>query len=285
MLKLLILGAHPDDAEYHAGGLAAIYRELGHAVRMVSATDGSAGHHLKSRVEMALIRRQEAAAAASVIGAEYDVWEYPDGQLLPELDLRWRVIQEIRRFAPDLVLTHRPYDYHPDHRALGQAVQDASFLVTVPHIVPEVPALRRDPVVGYLPDLFTRPIPLQADVVLNITERIDTVTRMLACHRSQCFEWLPYLAQAEELVPRDPSAEHAWLRAWYLRQIRPRADRFRQQLIATYGPEWGGRIEFAEVFEISQYGRPLDDAERQRLFPFIPRPAAVGAGQDSGQAG
>lgn len=285
MLKLLILGAHPDDAEYHAGGLAATYRELGHAVRMVSATDGSAGHHLKSRVEMAQIRRQEATAAASVIGAEYDVWEYPDGQLLPELDLRWRVIQEIRRFAPDLVLTHRPYDYHPDHRALGQAVQDASFLVTVPHIVPEVPALRRDPVVGYLPDLFTRPIPLQADVVLDITERIDTVTRMLACHRSQCFEWLPYLAQAEELVPRDPSAEHAWLRAWYLRQIRPRADRFRQQLIATYGPEWGGRIEFAEVFEISQYARPLDDAERQRLFPFIPRPAAVGAGQDSGQAG
>ncbi len=283
MLKLLILGAHPDDAEYHAGALASLYRELGHTVRMVSATDGSAGHHLKPRAEVARIRRKEAAAAAQVIGAEYEVWENPDGQLLPDLALRWQVIAEIRRFAPDLVLTHRPYDYHPDHRALGQAVQDASFLVTVPHIVPEVPALRRDPVVGYLPDLFTRPVPLQADVVLDITGQVDTVTRMLACHRSQCFEWLPYLAGEEDQVPRDPSAEHAWLREWYLRQIRPRADRFRPQLIATYGPERGSRIECAEVFEISPYGRPLDDAERKRLFPFIPRPAA--ASQDAGPAG
>ncbi len=245
-----------------------------HSVRMVSATDGSAGHHIKSRAEMAAIRREEAAAAAQVIGAEYEVWNFPDGHLLPDLDLRFRVIREIRRFAPDLVLTHRPYDYHPDHRALGQAVQDAAFLVTVPHVVPEVPALRRDPVVGYLPDLFTRPVPLQADVVLDITDRIDTVTQMLACHRSQCFEWLPYLANALDQVPRDPAAEHAWLRQWYVRQIRPRAERYRRELIATYGPERGSRIELAEMFEISQYGTPLDDEARARLFPFVPRPAA-----------
>jgi len=282
MLKLLILGAHPDDAEYHAGGLAAMYRKLGHAVRMVSATDGSAGHHLKSRAEMASIRRQEAAAAAEVIGAHYEVWEYPDGQLLPNLELRWRVIREIRQFAPDLVLTHRPYDYHPDHRALGQAVQDAAFLVTVPHIVPEVPALRRDPVMGYLPDLFTRPVPLQADVVLDITEMVDIVTRMLGCHRSQCFEWLPYLAGAEDQVPQDPGEQQAWLRAWYGRQIRPRAERYREELIATYGPERGSRIEFAEVFEISPYGRPLDEAERARLFPFLPRPPAAAGSSAAG---
>lgn len=281
MLKLLILGAHPDDAEYHAGGLASMYRKLGHAVRMVSATDGSAGHHLKSRAEMAAIRRQEAAAAAQVIGAEYVVWELPDGQLLPDLTLRWRVIREIRQFAPDLVLTHRPYDYHPDHRAIGQAVQDASFLVTVPHLVPDVPALRRDPVVAYLPDLFTRPTPLQADVVLDITECLDTVTQMLACHRSQCFEWLPYLAGAEDQVPQDPAEQHAWLRTWYCRQIRPRAERFRRELIATYGPERGSRIEFAEAYEISQYASPLDAAARERLFPFLPWPSD-GAGSPQG---
>ncbi len=272
MLRLLILGAHPDDADYHAGGLASIYRELGHAVRMISMTNGSAGHHEKPRDEVAVIRRQEAAAAGRVIGAPYEVWDYPDGELTASLEVRWRVIREIRRFAPDLVLTHRPYDYHPDHRAAGQAVQDASFLVTVPHVVPDVPALRRDPVVAYLPDLFTKPVPLEAHVVLDITDRIDTVVRMLACHRSQVFEWLPYLAGALDQVPGDEGDRLAWLRAWYLQQIRPRADRFRQELVAAYGPERGTQIELAEVFEISQYGAALDEAARARLFPLGPGP-------------
>ncbi len=272
MLKLLILGAHPDDADYHAGGLASIYRELGHAVRMVSMTNGSAGHHEKPRGEVAAIRREEAAAAGRVIGAEYHVWDCPDGELTASLDVRWRVIREIRSFAPDLLLTHRPYDYHPDHRAVGEAVQDASFLVTVPHVVPEVPALRRDPVVAYLPDLFTRPVPLEAHVVLDITDRIDTVAAMLACHRSQVFEWLPYLAGTLDQVPSGEAQRLAWVRQWYGRQISPRAERFRRELIAAYGPERGARIEFAEIFEISQYGAPLDAQSRARLFPFAPGP-------------
>ena len=66
-LRLLILGAHPDDAEYHAGGLASIYRQLGHDVKMVSLTDGSAGHHKKPRAELAAVRREEAAAAGREI--------------------------------------------------------------------------------------------------------------------------------------------------------------------------------------------------------------------------
>src|SRR5574340_1504974 len=167
--RLLILGAHPDDAEYHAGGLAAMYRRLGHAVKMVSLTNGGAGHHATPPQELAAIRRCEAAAAGAVIGATYEVWDIPDGDLMPTLDLRRRVIREIRSFAPDLVLTHRVHDYHPDHRAVGQLVQDASYLVTVPHVVPEAPALRKDPVVAYMADLFTRPCALAPDVVLDVT--------------------------------------------------------------------------------------------------------------------
>ena len=81
----------------------------------------------------------------------------PDGALQATLELRQRVIREIRGFRPDLVLTHRTNDYHPDHRATGQVVQDASFLVRVPRIVPEVPVLQRDPVVAFMSDLFTKP--------------------------------------------------------------------------------------------------------------------------------
>lgn len=266
-LKLLILGAHPDDAEYHAGGLASVYRQAGHTVKMVSLTDGSAGHHQKPRPEMAAIRRREAAAAAALIGATYEIWNIPDGELLPTLEVRYRVIREIRTFAPDLVLTHRVYDYHPDHRAVGQAVQDACFLVRVPHVAPEAPALKNDPVVAYLPDLFTRPCPLAADVVLDITDRVDTIAAMLACHRSQVFEWLPYLDGTTDQVPGDESQRTAWARCWYAACIRPRADRFRQELVAAYGESRGQAIQYAEVYELSPYASRADRETLSRLFP------------------
>ena len=212
-LRLLILGAHPDDAEYHAGGLSCLYRQRGHAVRMVSMTDGSAGHHAMKPDELAEVRRQEAAESAALIGAEYEIWDFPDGQLQTTLTLRERVIREIRLFRPDLVLTHRTNDYHPDHRAAGQAVQDASFLVRVPLVVPEVPPLPKDPVVAFMADLFTKPSPLRADVVLDIAEQLDTVVAMLACHRSQVFEWLPYLDGVLEQVEDEAERERlAWLR-------------------------------------------------------------------------
>jgi len=270
VLRLLILGAPPDDAEYHAAGLASIYRELGHAVKMVSVTNGRAGHHEKPDAEVAAIRRREAAASAGVIGAASDVWDYPDGELQPTLDVRRRIIGTIRGFAPDLILTHRTNDYHPDHRAVGQAVQDASFLVTVPKIVPEVPILRRDPVVAYMPDLFTRPNRLVADVLIDVTDRVDTIVAMLACHRSQVFEWLPYLEGTLGEVPAGEEERLAWLRRWFLKQVGPRADRYRRELVATYGEERGRRVELAEMFEISEYGSPLDAAARRRLFPFVP---------------
>lgn len=266
-LRLLILGAHPDDAEYHAGGLASIYRQLGHAVKMVSLTDGSAGHHEKPRAELAAVRREEAAAAGREIGASYEVWDIPDGELMPTLEVRHRVIREIRTFAPDLVLTHRTCDYHPDHRAVGQAVQDASFLVRVPHVVPEAPPLRSDPVVAYLPDLFTRPCPMAADVVLEITEHVDRIVAMLACHGSQVFEWLPYLDGATDRVPKEETERRTWLRAWYAACVRPRAERFRRELIAAYGEARGRAIEFAELYEISQYGARPDGEMLRRLFP------------------
>ncbi|MGE5193377.1 MAG: PIG-L deacetylase family protein [Deltaproteobacteria bacterium] len=269
-LRLLILGAHPDDAEYHAGGLAAIYREAGHVVKMVSVTNGQSGHFRISGKELADIRRGEARAAGEVIGAPYEVWEYPDGRLQATIEVRERIIRELRTFRPDLVLTHRQNDYHPDHRAVGQAVQDASYLVTVPPICPDVPILRRDPVVGYLPDLFTRPAPLHADVVIDVSSRMETIVRMLAAHRSQFFEWLPYNERRLEEVPAGESEKLAWLRRWYERKIAAFADRYRSALVAEYGAGRGEAIEFCEVFEISEYAAPLDEAARRRLFWFLP---------------
>jgi N-acetylglucosamine malate deacetylase 1 len=265
--RLLVLVSHPDDAEVRAGGLAAIHRDLGHTVKFVSVTNGEAGHHLHPGKELAARRKQEAAAACAVIGAECAVWDNPDGELLPTLEFRRQIIREIREFKPDLVLTHRPEDYHPDHRALGETVRDASYMVTVPHVCPETPYLRKDPVVAYVWDVFTRPTELRGDVVVDVTDRLDTIARMLACHESQIFEWLPYNWRLEAEVPEDPAGRLAFARQLFETKMAENTERYRAQLIDTYGPARGGKIRFAEIYEISEYASPLTDEARQRLFP------------------
>jgi LmbE family N-acetylglucosaminyl deacetylase len=234
---------------------------------MVSMTNGQAGHFRRPPEQLAPMRRDEAAAAGRVIGAEYVTWDIPDGQLVADVDTRHRVIREIRCFAPDLLLTHRPNDYHPDHRAAGQLVQDASYLVTVPNVLRDTPALFQDPVVAYLPDLFTRPYPMTADIVLDITDHVDTIVAMLACQRSQVFEWLPYEEGILDQVPEDEQEKLSWLRGWYRKHVLPRADRFRDDLIAAFGPERGSRIDFCEAYEISEYAAAADLSRRQQLFP------------------
>ena len=265
-LKLLVIGAHPDDAEFHAGGLIAAYAASGHRVRVISVTNGGAGHHFRSSEELAALRREEIAASAAVIGAEAEAWEFPDGSLMPDLNVRRRVIREIRSFEPDLVLTHRCCDSHPDHRAVGQVVQDASYMVTVPLVDPETPYLKRDPVVAYMPDHFTKPAPLEPHIVLDTTPWLDTITKMAACHASQVFEFLPVNRGRE--CPEDPQERFGWLRAWLAELGAGRAEQFRDALIRQYA-EAGAEIQCAEAYEISEYAAPLTDQRRGELFDWL----------------
>jgi N-acetylglucosamine malate deacetylase 1 len=267
-LRLLVIGAHPDDAEYRAGGLAALYRQLGHEVWFVSVTNGDAGHHRISGEPLANRRKAEADAAAAVLGLTYLVWDNPDGRLVADLPRREQLIRLIRRVRPDLVLTHRPNDYHPDHRATSQLVQDAAYLLTVPALCPDVPHLPRDPVIAYLSDDFTRPYPFEPSVVLDIAPVWDAKVAMLHAHESQFYEWLPYNGGHADEVPDDPERRRAWLSARMETASERLADRFRDRLIATYGPERGGAIRHVEAFEAGEYGAPLDDEARARLFPF-----------------
>ncbi|ETW96994.1 MAG: hypothetical protein ETSY1_24410 [Candidatus Entotheonella factor] len=269
-LRILVLAAHPDDAECHVGGLLSIYGELGHCIRVVSVTNGAAGHHEIAGDALAQRRQTEAATAAAQIGATFDMWGHPDGQLVPTLDIRLQMIREIRTFQPDLVLTHRPYDYHPDHRAVAQLVQDASYMVTVPPIAPETPILPRDPVVAYFPDLFTRPNPLRADVVVDVTAQMDQIVRMLACHASQVFEWMPFNQGVLDQVPEDEAERMAWLRQWVADLKWPFTERYRDQIVDIYGAQDASAITYVEILEISEYARPLGAQEKLSLFPFIP---------------
>ena len=237
--KLVVIGAHPDDAEFHAGGLMLKWINAGHQLMILSLTDGSAGHQNLARADLATLRRAEAEAAAKLLGAEAQVWDVPDGALEPTLELRKKLIRTLREYAPDLIVTHRPADYHPDHRAAAQLVQDASYLLQVPNIVPEVQPLTAIPPILLAADHFTYPRPFRADWVINTTPNIPGLIELLHCHASQVYEWLPHTQGIE--VPS--SNRRRWLRDWYAKRPAFIAKRYAD-----------GLFDYAEAYEVSQYG-------------------------------
>lgn len=263
--RVLILGAHPDDAEVSAGGLVVRHCQAGSIVRIISVTDGRSGHHEIPPERLVEVRRQEARAAGQRVGAEYETWDFPDGTLQPSLEVRSAIIREIRGFAPDLVLTHRTNDYHPDHRAVGQAVQDASYMITVPHLCPEIPALRSDPVVATMCDLFTRPNKLRPDVVLDVRHELDLAVQMAACHASQFFEWLPYHDGILDTVPASKNERFEWLVTWMRQLHHQRLLHFQEALVER-------RLKLSndlaiEAYEISEYAGNATPEKLQWLFP------------------
>lgn len=267
-LRILVIGAHPDDADIMAGGTAALWARQGHVVKFVSVTNGDAGHHRLSGIELAAIRQGEAAAAGRVIGIEYDVLHFHDGRLEPTYAARCEIIGLIRAFRPDLVLTHRPCDYHPDHRYTSQLVCDAAYMVTVPSVVPDVPFLLDNPAIAYVADNFQRPYPFSPQVVVDIEPALDEVVSMLHCHQSQFYEWLAFNHGYETQLPPDEAGRRAWLGRWYCDRIRWLADAFRSMLIERYGADRGNSMRFIEAFEPCEYGASWDAALIAKLFPF-----------------
>ena len=267
-MNIVCIGAHPDDAEFHAGGTLTKWAALGHRVTAVSLTNGDAGHHEMPRAQLARRRAKEAARSSEIGGFEHLILEHPDGALMPDLELREQVIRIIRKRGGDIVLTHRPWDYHPDHRATGAVVQDAAFMVTVPHCCPETPALPRNPVFLYLMDRFTRPVPFRTDIAVAVTDVMDRKWAMLDAMESQFYEWLPWLAGTTDTVPADKEARRQWLRRQWTPLLEKAARIGRPTLDLWYGAH-SGSVQFAELFEICEYGYRPAEAELTSLFPFL----------------
>ncbi len=272
-MRLMCIGAHPDDCDSKAAGLAAKHLERGGDVLFLSLTNGNAGHHQMQPSQLAERRRREARQAAESLGRNlpgrmgYRVLEHDDGRLTPSLEVREELIGIIREFGPDLLLGPRPFDYHADHRAAGVLLMDASYLLTVPLIRPDVPAMRRMPVIAYTADHFQRPYPFRAAIVINIDRHFDRKVRMFACHESQAFEWLPYNGQYLNEVPADADERLQWLMKRFAGRGRAVAERWRALLVERYGPERGASVEQAEAFEICEYGRQPQPTQMEDLFP------------------
>jgi len=264
-LNVIAFGAHPDDCDQRAGGVAAKYAALGHRFRCVSVTNGDAGHQTEGGGALAARRRAEAQEAGRRIGISYVVLDNHDGELVPSLKPREDIIRQIRQWNADLVLAPRPNDYHPDHRYTGILVQDAAYMVVVPNMTPDTPALRKNPVFMYFEDGFQRPQPFRPDVAVAIDEVFDKKIDMMDAHVSQFYEWLPWVGGNLDAVPKDPAARKVWLR-----DTRPQPSAaVRTALVKWYGADQAKTIRYAEAFEICEYGTRPDDAMLRKLFPFF----------------
>jgi LmbE family N-acetylglucosaminyl deacetylase len=265
-LNVIAFGAHPDDCDQRSGGIAAKYAALGHRVRFVSVTNGDAGHQTEGGGALAARRRAEAREAGRRIGVDYVTLDNHDGELLPTLKPREDIIRQIRQWNADLVLAPRPNDYHPDHRYTGALVQDAAYMVVVPNIAPDTPALRKNPVFMYFQDGFQRPNPFRPDVAVSIDDVYDKKIDMLDAHVSQFYEWLPFVAGTLEKVPKDAGARKKWLAETHRYEPTPEIT---ASLVKWYGQEKANAIRHAEAFEICDYGTRPDDAMIRKLFPFF----------------
>lgn len=266
--RLLCIGAHPDDCEIQASGLAALWTSAGGVARFISMTDGSSGHQTLGGAQLALLRGDEARAGARAVGADSIVFDNQDGSLLPTLENRMKVIRAIREFQPNLVVCHRTNDYHPDHRYTGVTVQDACYLIMVPNILPNVPVPAREPAVIFMSDRFTKPNPFQPDLVFDLDAVIEKKIDSITSHVSQMTEWLPWIQGYIDELPEDPSERDAYVRARAKQEAGEEAERFRAELIAKYGDARGASVRWAEAYEVSEYGAPLNEKLARTLFPF-----------------
>jgi len=264
-LHIIIIGAHPDDPD-EVGGTAYKWAQLGHDVLMVSLTNGDAGHQSLDSETLAKVRREEARKAGEVIGVKYITLDNHDGQLMPTYENRLQVIKLIREHKADMVIFHRPYDYHPDHRYTGTLVLDAAYMVTVPKILPEVRHLDKNPVFLYTADDFVHPEPFIPDVCVAIDDVIEKKIDMYHQHTSQMYEWLPFNRGQLDQVPATEKERRAWLGATWAR--RSNAEPYRDILIEHYGKEKGSAVKYCEAFQDSGYGTRLTKENIKKYFPF-----------------
>ncbi|MBQ9862122.1 MAG: PIG-L family deacetylase [Clostridia bacterium] len=286
-MKILMIGAHQDDNEFRCGGLAHKYVKMGYEVRFLSLCNGCGGHHIMTPAETTARRAKESAAVAKLLGIRYDVWEdMNDCSLMPTLENRRRLIRYIREFSPDLIISHRTNDYHADHRAAGMLLQDASYMLIVPHECPDVPAMEKTPIILYNEDSFTEP-DFHGDIVLDMDDENDFKLQMAHINVSQVYEWLPFTKGYADEVPEGDAERFEWLKGPY--KITPEstdeeilnasrggsgydlrnaqtASRFRKELIKRYGEERGSKIRYAEAFQLCPYGGALTEELNKKLF-------------------
>jgi LmbE family N-acetylglucosaminyl deacetylase len=269
-LRIICFGAHPDDCELQAGGVGALWAAKGHHVKFVSVTNGDIGHWRDAGGPLAKRRTAEVQRADQVLGVTPEVLDIHDGELEPTLENRRKITRLIREWKADIVMSHRPNDYHPDHRYTGVLVQDAAYMVAVPFICPDVPPLKGNPVFLFYPDRFQKPNPFQPDIAVSIDPVMEKKLDAIDMLESQFYEG--GALGAADLMPSDPAKQQERrhkIRAGFAARNEGIAQTYRKQLGEWYGKERADKVQYAEAFEICEYGRRPNREELAKLFPFF----------------
>lgn len=182
-LRVLAIGAHPDDLEFQVGGTLAKYAARGDTVIMAVATNGDVGSATLPMAEIAAIRHQEALDSAALIGAELIWMDYHDEFFFYNEETRRHMIDVIRQAEPDVVLGHWIDDYHPDHSLSGMAARDARIMTAVPNIETAHPPVVKIPTHFFYDTLAG--VNFEPEVYVDITDTFEIKRQMLACHKSQ----------------------------------------------------------------------------------------------------
>ena len=273
VLRIIAFGAHPDDCELKVGGTAALWASKGHKVKFVSVTNGDIGHAKEAGGPLARRRTEEVKLAAKILGIETEVLDIHDGELMPTLENRKKIVRLIREWKADIVISHRPNDYHPDHRYTGILVQDAAFMVIVPWFCPDTPHLPKNPVFLYMSDNFQKPNPFNPDVIVDIDPVFDKKFEAIWQLESQ-IESLWVKGDFEVVSPIPKEGQERQKRMEQVRNMLANrassiADKYRDKLIEFYGEGKGKTVKFAEAFELCEYGRRPSKEELKELFPFF----------------
>ena len=268
-LRIIAFGAHPDDAELKAAGVAALWAAEGHKVKFVATTNGDVGHFAEAGGPLARRRKAEVAECARILGIENAVLDIHDGELMPSLENRKAVARLIRDWQADIVMGHRPYDYHPDHRYTGVLLDDSAIVVAAPFFVPDTPPTPRNPVYLYYSDNFQDPKPFTPTLVVGIDSVAEKKWQCISAMPSQFGDKDSWQARTLPNVPQTNSEREAYLLNIVKTRGSALADQYRDRLIALYGRERGEKIKYAEAFQLSQYGRQASLEELKTLFPTL----------------
>lgn len=187
-MRVLAVGAHPDDLEILCGGTLARYVREGHEVTMCHASLGDRGSFVHTSAEIGEIRLAEARASAATIGAHHLTLGLSDGEVnAADPAQRLQAVDLIRATRPDVILTHSPNDYMADHNETSKLLLDASHIASLPLLSTEHAAHDIVPAVYYIDTLAG--VGFTPTEYVDISADLETKLAALRCHRSQ-LDWL-----------------------------------------------------------------------------------------------
>ena len=183
-MRVLAIGAHPDDIEIACSGTLAKCVKRGDTVIVCHVSSGNLGHVVIPPDELRIIRANEAKKAGALAGIEVICAGFDDLEIYDNnKEARDKLVDIIKYANPDFIITHNPDDYMPDHTAVARLVFDASFTATLPNYASKYKEPAKLVPIYYMDTLAG--VNFNPTEYVDISEEIDLKLQMLECHESQ----------------------------------------------------------------------------------------------------